>query len=1022
MARGIGLMLVAPTLCLVLSAADVFAWDNEFGHDRLTIRAVKPIEVDLANYVHTELGFDGRETAFQLGLDGLLDEDARGGAGPRFEAVLVRDRHSPPVIVTLNEAPSSFGPSFLDCFAAKKRELPKDWIRLGAFAEDNPNSRSQHHFHDPVFDHGSPTGNHGLNDDRFDDELASIHLPVTLDNLINDYGVLLTGRGHNPLTSKFGYVATYLGTGEREFDLKGRSAPDRALNRPIGTSFPSGETPENVYSLADSERYLFRALTSPYQDQREHYASAHLIGVGHALHLLQDMGSAGHARNDFLIEHLLRSPEIQKGVRVLLLGGGPILATHAHLTPPSPPNIDEAPLAGDGEAAASVDSHLSDATLERSLPQKFLDEHPALSFSLGSYPATTPLPSEDTLLALEISDLWDQGSQESPTGLGFAEFTNTHFLSAGTRRGEYSLPAISNCKELGTPGQGVWNADLPGRNLITGEAEEPGRFLSSPVVPHLAQCRSVCQGFARALVPDSLCVGTPSDESVLRDYVEITWAYAIRYGKVLLQKLLTPRIDVIPIGQNRFKLANLTQQELRFDPSAISIWYDTPEILSGTTIPRRVEVPVSCGTAELVLSPAPVGQSGPVGDFICELPTGSIPLPARRDDFFVVARGKWGEFGNVGTPSDLEDAPAYAVAFRRVLGRRLLITSAPSGENDEEVVNDVVLAEFSVGGEVLPALPEPPFRLMNLTRTLRDQLGTAARVDFDSPSAEFDGTRFAFGGDSAEELGNGSLAPSEFWLGDLAAPGSFNFLSAFLPPGPVTDNFEGGPKWDTSTGSHRFAYSGAAEAAVGGMTRVVRFDVDTGSASVSSEETEDIVAASKGELVVAIGDDVLQGPELFLVDPSTGKRTHRFLLRPSTGAPRVHACPEPENQACIELDQTGGHGGATRDPGFAPGTDDRIAFAGQVTGDSSFRLYVADLGGFPGSATTAITEVEHAGELSAPGSVAWSQDGFWIAYQGLDGIYVVSAPGAAAQPIGPIKLPFQGHEFSWAPDLLLPGL
>lgn len=1007
-----------PAIALVAALgfpASFWAWDNEFGHDELTKQAARFLELEspVDRYLADELGFDSDSTAFQLGLDNAIDADARG-AGERFEFILDRERKKPPVEVVLNEAPCARDAAFGSCFEIKQRHTARQWIRLGAFAEDNPNPRSQHHFHDPVFEHAPPTGNHGLHDDR---------LPGTIDDFLNDVGVELSGRGANPTRSKFRYILTAFGFGEKDFDGKGRSAVDRALNRALGTSPPSGENPINIHALPDAERYLFRAISSEYPDERELYASAHLIAVGHALHLLQDMGSAGHTRNDFIIEHVLYSNDLREARSLL----GFLDAA---------PNIDEAPRDGANAAGSSVLSAINANPIGTSLPYRFLSQNPDPSFSLADYSPSNGLPDPETLAGLDVSELWDQGAQDSPSGLGLAEFTNRNFLSAGTRKGEYPLPAVASCKQLGTPGQGTWGTDLPARTLRTGIRNLTGsvdrqRYISSRLVPHLAQCRAICQGPARFLVPDKLCVGSPSDESVLRDYIEIEWAYAIRYGEALLRKLLSPRIDIIPTGNSEFRIANLTPHELRFDPSAISIWYETHDTATGQM--RRVEAPVDCGSGVLVLDPAPaVGKPGPTSSFTCDLPA-SLAVPAAiHDDFFVVARGKWGERGTVGTPAELEASGDYAVAFRRVLGRQIVFhqDTERAGTSDDTVIHDVVLAQFSIEGALGGT---PHFRTRNLTTQLRAQINADVAVDFGSPSAEPFGTRFAFGGDVQLDAGTNELIPSEFYVVDLTDPSTF--LVQETPPTqlPVSGYHSAGPKWGSPF--DEIVYSGNGIGSPIAKSKIVRHTVNSIQAgAVSTGESDTVVAAVKFGRAVGPGFSVSgseRSDDLFVLDMATGRRTHRLAFAPTVGSPRAIPCSEPGDEICRE--DPGDSTGHSSSPAFAPGPDSRLAFVGRMLEDSSGRIYTVDLTNptnspiveLPGDARVALYNALSGDDL---GDVAWSLDGRWILFNSAaqgslqtGGIWATLAPGQGIQLPSFEVLPFGGRGFSFLPDLVLPA-
>jgi len=88
--------------------------------------------------------------------------------------------------------------------------------------------------------------------------------------------------------------------GGGDFDFTGRSARDRAL----GLDGASEADIRNFFALPDAERYLYRSLTVERLDEREHYLALHFLAVGHVLHVLQDMTSPAHVRNDFVGDHL----------------------------------------------------------------------------------------------------------------------------------------------------------------------------------------------------------------------------------------------------------------------------------------------------------------------------------------------------------------------------------------------------------------------------------------------------------------------------------------------------------------------------------------------------------------------------------------------------------------------------------------------------------------------------------------------------------------------------------------------
>lgn len=157
--------------------------------------------------------------------------------------------------------------------------------RSGATAEDNPNIRSSHHFHDPAKEHGPPFGNSAPPGNQ------------GLDNRGEPYYGWIYGAVAASATAVF--------RGGGLFTLVGRSARDRALDLPLNDSLPSTAEPENFLSLPAAEKYLYLGIAGPGEDERSHAMGLHFLAVGSVLHLLEDMTSPAHVRNDFLADHVL---------------------------------------------------------------------------------------------------------------------------------------------------------------------------------------------------------------------------------------------------------------------------------------------------------------------------------------------------------------------------------------------------------------------------------------------------------------------------------------------------------------------------------------------------------------------------------------------------------------------------------------------------------------------------------------------------------------------------------------------
>ncbi len=147
-----------------------------------------------------------------------------------------------------------------------------DFLKAGAHLEDVPIPRARHHFHAPIANPEvvPPNPNAGLDNKTDHPELAS-----QIDWFTNWWYDL-------------------------HFDVTGASAQKRAL----GTEDPNwGIEYENYFAWPDSRAYLVEALTRTDPNVRDHYLALTFISLGHAVHLLEDMGVPAHTRNDWLFGH-----------------------------------------------------------------------------------------------------------------------------------------------------------------------------------------------------------------------------------------------------------------------------------------------------------------------------------------------------------------------------------------------------------------------------------------------------------------------------------------------------------------------------------------------------------------------------------------------------------------------------------------------------------------------------------------------------------------------------------------------
>jgi hypothetical protein len=767
------LILVAAVACF--GAHSARAWGNRISHQRLfdaSLESEAAADV-LRRFMNEELGLAQRaqaRLAVQLGFDDAIDDDIgpAGGKGSRLTDNLNAGDPDPDdlgvfgvdIEVTLEAAPPCARDASSEACLEERRSRGSDaakWIRLGTWAEDNPNPRSRHHFHDPVRLHQPPAGNHGLDNSK--------EFLLGLDAFLVEPVALFRGGdwGRTAAGMLLFPLRTVPGLDVGNFDYEGRSAVDRALNVPLEGSFSSAADPRNLFSLADAERYLYLALRQPLADEREHYLALHFLAVGHAIHLLQDMSSVAHVRNDFINDHLI-SPKVSRLQALEDVGD-------------------------DLDILQDVLATIREKSFE-SQPARFLREvPPPPPASASDYLAAVPPPLREDF---DVRDLWDEISFEVAGGGGLAEFTHRNFFSAGTvsnltppLANGYDAPLVPSCNtpELNGPGSGpTWVARLPVRELAAFKSESAvtyDDFISSPVVPHLARCRF--HSFSFGSEPKLLrpWFATVHDDSVQRDYLELLWAQTIHYASKFMESYWSPRLEVAaapdgPEGDKGFRLRNRSRQEFRFASDAVEIVYETPDADTGTR--RRVAVPIDCTEqGELSLLPAPIGEeAGPLSSFTCWMPE-TLPEPAfDPTSFWVVVRGAHGSRGFAGSRAEFEAGEKhFVVAFDRVLPQLLLfLHQGPDLGPDEDLRNDI----WALDVDLARTLPEGEDgeitdfeQLENLTERLRGA-GGSPLLDFVVPAADPRGGRIALWSDRDATYATGSLsgvaAPLRLYLYD----------------------------------------------------------------------------------------------------------------------------------------------------------------------------------------------------------------------------------------------------------------
>jgi hypothetical protein len=729
--RGIALCAVVWGL---LAPSTAFSWGNSETHQRLADAAFERFNADgsfdefLRKHYGLEDGFlqstltlrpeisdePGISPVWRTYYDRIADAFASG----RFRVKQCLHQEPPPGDSTLGA-----GESGAEIQASLQRLL-----RAGVWAEDVPNPRARHHFHDPEVPHPDPTGNRGMdNQDRTDDLLS------------------------DPLTSQ---IATSilcfknnLFDGPDAFDFTGLSAMDRALNRSPdgGTTTPKLAPPgPNDFDLSDAERYLYRYVVGQTEAERDHAIALHFLAFAHALHLLQDMSSPAHVRNDFVIDHLL-----------------PALAS----TFENDPVIDFGDVGAALEEVGQQPPALALIARLRAQPTLLFESGPYQFLNLLNFvlpeedrvdlsPFLPVIPQANTS-GFDVPDFWHSEFATSPTGPlgpGLAEAVHDQFFSRdalplrnpdGYQRPN---PSVETCERLplrGPDGKGVPSTFGGGLAF--------GYFVTSPAVPHLAACNfhtgSLQIESGQIPLEEVRHPFTVISDSVHRDYMELLFPLAIDYTEKFVRSYFRPRIEVMPTGENEFTVRNLTPFDFWFVSDAIEIAYDDIE-------GNRQVVPVMCG-AELTELRVPAsempGEPGDPGDFSCAMPSSDdLPTePADRGDFWVAARGKLGSRGSAVSLEgyDLTDllngtfSFDFALAFQHVRGRQVLYQEDTTGSTDSSQRLDSMLAgvepldPFGLEQE-LPAATNP-------TAVLR----TNANHDFPRPHAEPLGTRIVFRSD-----------------------------------------------------------------------------------------------------------------------------------------------------------------------------------------------------------------------------------------------------------------------------------
>jgi hypothetical protein len=715
------------------------AWENMWTHPTLTELSVNrqnkgdALSIRLRDLYGLDAGLN-EPLECHLGFPRFAAPDAEVADG-RFTETKGLGADDPPEWVGLPECEEGPTPTEIS---------PRHALSAGVYAEDNPNQRARHHFHDPVFEHPPPAGNRGMDDDRLVGVLDDMISEAITCTRGGDLERCIKGIQYFPLP----WLHHLYRDEDGNFSGRGRSARDRAFNLPLGIDEPSEEDPKSLFSLMDAEAYGYWALAAETDEERQHAAILHLLALGGVLHLLQDQSSPGHVRNDFYIEHAW-------GAR--------------------PWNHDNIEDRGAATRPLQIINTLAySGNLLSSIPQAYLehvhDLYAVPLFDPNDYSPTLPSGSAS---AEELEGFFD--SREGGAGGGLAEIVNTRFLSRGrTDNTYYSSPNLEPDACANASFLPLRTLDEPYNPAAITEPPDLGLFVTSPLVPHLGHCRFFSAALSLLGFPQHAPLQlSVIEESVQRDYMELLFPLAVDYTQTFIDRYYAPRLEVVPLepgdadSDRKFKLKNPNQLQLTISKSSIEVIYET---LEGER--RRVQIGCQGLDGNFLIPP------GATNDTVCSLPE-SIPLAdraANRGDFWVVARGQLGALGEIGTYAEYDAGKEFVAAIAHVRGDQIVYGG---GKNDymanlaSESGRDQ-FTQFDVfTTEIDPLHPETTRSpRQNLTKALR--LGSS--TDFVHPKPEPEGEVIAVRTDIIP-----GVIPQEY--AQIAPDGRFSVVKLLEPDG-----------------------------------------------------------------------------------------------------------------------------------------------------------------------------------------------------------------------------------------------
>lgn len=327
----------------------------------------------------------------------------------------------------------------------------------------------------------------------------------------------------------------------------------------------------------------YNALTLPTKSEREQQFARVFAGLGHIVHLIQDVAQPAHVRND---THFFEG--------IGLLNGMESWAERA-------------------ERDLNVITGFAQVPL-----------FPSLSLNTGGTPGDGIEP---------ITEFWDTDQYLGTAGtrpgrealaVGLAEYTNANFFSedtiASTNPGhQFPYPSVNIadyhvCQDAPPPNSLAVTRWYISRDPCPADPQQ-GRvdhFLAQSLLRNIF-----------GLQPHAITAAAQLDDRVREDYARQLIPRAVGYSSGLINYFFRGQLAIEPVDQTRLRVVNLSAESL--SSGTIELFYDTPQ---GDRMPL---------TTYVIASPIGPGQSTPP---ILFTPPTDNSNPGR---YWTVFRGRLGE-------------------------------------------------------------------------------------------------------------------------------------------------------------------------------------------------------------------------------------------------------------------------------------------------------------------------------------------------------------------------------------------